>query len=266
MTTDPSLLLAHHAPAQRSRSSRNSSSSSSSSSTTSSILLWLILFIALLTLGGLGYYASLLDFTYYRAVDEMSRTIPRKQDYVVSSWKGGAVQKKNIGAAIRTTQTTTSTLQQTRPLHRDAAIPSSSANKAPTTTTTTTTSSSSSASSSSTTKSTTSSNSPHYHMVFSTSCSPQQDWESFVFFYHAYKVQQSGSVVRQTKSGCCGGECVPRNCFLGGVKKKEKPEFVVFSCFSRLASLRVARNHKNKICKPFTPHTFNPCPPRFICI
>jgi hypothetical protein len=37
---------------------------------------------------------------------------------------------------------------------------------------------------------------PAYHLVFSTSCGPQQDWESFVFFYHAFKVRQPGNVVR----------------------------------------------------------------------
>lgn len=41
----------------------------------------------------------------------------------------------------------------------------------------------------------------NYHMVFSTSCNPQQDWESMVFFYHAYKVNQSGTVTRIV-SGC----------------------------------------------------------------
>jgi hypothetical protein len=39
-------------------------------------------------------------------------------------------------------------------------------------------------------------NSPDYYMVFSTSCSAQQHWQSYVFFYHANKVQQPGSVVR----------------------------------------------------------------------
>lgn len=36
---------------------------------------------------------------------------------------------------------------------------------------------------------------PHYYMVFSTSCSAQQNWQSYVFFYHAMKVKQPGSVV-----------------------------------------------------------------------
>ena len=42
---------------------------------------------------------------------------------------------------------------------------------------------------------------PPYHVVFSTSCEDQQNWESFVFFYHAFKVKQPGSVTR-IASGC----------------------------------------------------------------
>ena len=42
---------------------------------------------------------------------------------------------------------------------------------------------------------------PPYHVVFSTSCDDQQDWESFVFFYHAHKVKQPGTVTR-IASGC----------------------------------------------------------------
>jgi hypothetical protein len=41
---------------------------------------------------------------------------------------------------------------------------------------------------------------PKYHLVFSTSCGPQQDWESFVFFYHAFKVGQPGNVVRMAET------------------------------------------------------------------
>ena len=37
---------------------------------------------------------------------------------------------------------------------------------------------------------------PDYHVVFSTSCSKQQNWESYVFFYHAFKVEQPGNVTR----------------------------------------------------------------------
>lgn len=42
---------------------------------------------------------------------------------------------------------------------------------------------------------------PPYHVVFSTSCNDQQHWESFVFFYHANKVKQPGTVTRIV-SGC----------------------------------------------------------------
>ena len=42
---------------------------------------------------------------------------------------------------------------------------------------------------------------PNYHMVFSTSCDDQQHWESYVFFYHAYIVNQKGTVTRIC-SGC----------------------------------------------------------------
>ena len=38
-------------------------------------------------------------------------------------------------------------------------------------------------------------------MIFSTGCDLQQHWESYVFFYHAYKVQQPGNVTRLV-SGC----------------------------------------------------------------
>jgi peptidyl serine alpha-galactosyltransferase len=39
------------------------------------------------------------------------------------------------------------------------------------------------------------------HVVFSTSCTEQMHWESFVFFYHAWKVGQPGRVTR-IASGC----------------------------------------------------------------
>ena len=41
----------------------------------------------------------------------------------------------------------------------------------------------------------------NYHVIFSTTCSNQQDWESYVFFYHAFKVKQPGNVTRLA-SGC----------------------------------------------------------------
>lgn len=37
---------------------------------------------------------------------------------------------------------------------------------------------------------------PDYHVVFSTSCSKQQNWESYVFFFHALKVKQPGNITR----------------------------------------------------------------------
>ena len=44
-----------------------------------------------------------------------------------------------------------------------------------------------------------------YHMVFSTSCSPFQDWQSILFFYFAWKVKQPGTVTR-IASGCNDAE------------------------------------------------------------
>jgi hypothetical protein len=43
------------------------------------------------------------------------------------------------------------------------------------------------------------------HIIFSTSCSDQQNWESYVFYYHAMKVQQPGHVTR-IASGCNGDQ------------------------------------------------------------
>ena len=42
---------------------------------------------------------------------------------------------------------------------------------------------------------------PNYHMVFSTSCSPFQNWQAMAFFHFALKVKQEGSVTRLV-SGC----------------------------------------------------------------
>ena len=42
---------------------------------------------------------------------------------------------------------------------------------------------------------------PNYHMVFSTSCSPFQNWQAMAFFHFAKKVKQQGSVTRLV-SGC----------------------------------------------------------------
>ena len=42
---------------------------------------------------------------------------------------------------------------------------------------------------------------PRYYMVFSTSCSPFQDWQALAFFHFAKKVNQPGNVTRLV-SGC----------------------------------------------------------------
>jgi hypothetical protein len=83
-------------------------------------------------------------------------------------------------------------------------LPSSLISLATTTTTTTTRKDEKASSSTSITQSTPSipsSKTPAYHVVFSTSCTPQMNWESMVFFYHAMKVQQPGNVTRIV-SGC----------------------------------------------------------------
>jgi len=53
---------------------------------------------------------------------------------------------------------------------------------------------------------------PDYHIVFSSSCTPQQQWESWVFFYHAMKVQQPGNVTR-IASGCSKKEAADLQLF-----------------------------------------------------
>jgi peptidyl serine alpha-galactosyltransferase len=42
---------------------------------------------------------------------------------------------------------------------------------------------------------------PDYHVVFSTSCTDQQHWESYVFYYHCMRVRQRGTITRIV-SGC----------------------------------------------------------------
>jgi len=42
---------------------------------------------------------------------------------------------------------------------------------------------------------------PEHYMTFSTACSPSQNWQSFLFFFYAHKVQQPGHVIR-IASGC----------------------------------------------------------------
>ena len=46
---------------------------------------------------------------------------------------------------------------------------------------------------------------PQYHVLFSSGCSEQQHWESYVFFFHAFKVNQPGNVTRLV-SGCTKDE------------------------------------------------------------
>ena len=53
---------------------------------------------------------------------------------------------------------------------------------------------------------------PDYHVVFSTSCSDQQNWESYVFFYHARRVRQRGTVTR-IASGCSDQEAAELQAF-----------------------------------------------------
>lgn len=42
---------------------------------------------------------------------------------------------------------------------------------------------------------------PNQHIIFSTECGKFQDWQSYVFFYHAWKVKQPGTVTRIV-TGC----------------------------------------------------------------
>jgi hypothetical protein len=48
---------------------------------------------------------------------------------------------------------------------------------------------------------------PSYHVIFSTGCSPQQNWLFYVFFYHALAVQQPGNVTR-IASGCTAQQMI----------------------------------------------------------
>lgn len=50
------------------------------------------------------------------------------------------------------------------------------------------------------TSSASSPSSPHYYMIFSSSCVPLQHWQSYLLFYSAYKVGQPGNVVRDARS------------------------------------------------------------------
>jgi len=48
---------------------------------------------------------------------------------------------------------------------------------------------------------TSTSESVNHHMIFSTDCSPYQRWQSYLLFFHAYRVKQPGKVTR-IASGC----------------------------------------------------------------
>jgi hypothetical protein len=61
-----------------------------------------------------------------------------------------------------------------------------------------------------------------YHVVFSTSCTDQQHWESMVFFYHAYKVHQPGTVTRIV-SGCSADEAKEQDEFFAEYIKPMRP-------------------------------------------
>jgi hypothetical protein len=63
---------------------------------------------------------------------------------------------------------------------------------------------------------------PNYHVVFSTSCTDQQHWESMVFFYHAYKVKQPGTVTRIV-SGCNAEETKKQDGFFEKYIKPMRP-------------------------------------------
>jgi hypothetical protein len=65
-------------------------------------------------------------------------------------------------------------------------------------------------------------NKSNYHVVFSTSCTDQQHWESMVFFYHAYKVQQPGTVTRIV-SGCNSDEIKEQDNFFEKYIKPMRP-------------------------------------------
>lgn len=68
--------------------------------------------------------------------------------------------------------------------------------------------------------------SPPYHVVFSTSCSAQQHWESMVFFYHAMRVGQRGTVTR-IASGCSEEESQSLKTFHERYIQPMSPNFFV---------------------------------------
>lgn len=53
---------------------------------------------------------------------------------------------------------------------------------------------------------------PAYHIVFSTSCDDQQNWESYLFFFHCRRVGQRGRVTR-IASGCTDAQAADLTAF-----------------------------------------------------
>ena len=86
--------------------------------------------------------------------------------------------------------------------------------------------------------------SPAYHMVFSTSCTPQQDWESMVFFYHAYKVRQVGTVTRIV-SGCSPSDQRRQQEFFTSYIQPMNPSFAIHFT-PDFANLKKASGHSYK--------------------
>ena len=67
---------------------------------------------------------------------------------------------------------------------------------------------------------------PEHYMAFSTSCSTDQNWQSFVFFFYAAKVGQPGKVVR-IASGCSQKEKDDLTEFHSEIISKLSPNFSV---------------------------------------
>ena len=86
--------------------------------------------------------------------------------------------------------------------------------------------------------------SPAYRMVFSTSCTPQQDWESMVFFYHAYKVRQVGTVTRIV-SGCSPSDQRRQKEFFTSYIQPMNPSFAIHFT-PDFANLKKASGHSYK--------------------
>lgn len=92
---------------------------------------------------------------------------------------------------------------------------------------------------------------PNYYMVFSSSCSPQQHWESLVFFYHAFKVEQPGNVTR-ILSGCNEKEAEEADDFFTKYVKPMSDRFYLHHTkdFSTVKKLRGSESYKY-MNKPF---------------